>query len=287
MTRLWQSIMRGERGQALPAVLMLLVLGGLIIVPALNYTSTSLNAGQVVEENVKGGYAAEAGVEHVLWSMKNGAAVLLEQLPEDVNQMQVSMQTQELGNYALYNGQLGLTGVHYDYLAIDKQLIWKEEAGAYEYTIIITWQAPIGDPPIILEEVGAALPLGYAYKPNSAANFPENLSTAEPDDALNGNGTHMLNWALGAPFPMISEGDPVKTQTFYITGEGDTGSSYVWIVAAREDVSIVSGTVGTLYRITATATQPEDGEITAEITADVMVNEAGEAIDIVLWQVNP
>lgn len=55
MTGLWQSIMRGEKGQALPAVLILLILGGVLIVPALNYASTSLNAGQVVEENVRGG----------------------------------------------------------------------------------------------------------------------------------------------------------------------------------------------------------------------------------------
>ena len=71
MPRLWRQIIKGEEGQALPIVLILLVVGGLIIAPTLNHVSTSLNAGRTVEENVKGIYAAEAGVENALWKLIN------------------------------------------------------------------------------------------------------------------------------------------------------------------------------------------------------------------------
>jgi len=84
----------GENGQALLAVLALLVLGGLAIVPSLNYATTSLNAGRIIGEGVKGGYAADAGVEDALWSLGNSTSPS-QQLSEKVNKMEVTIQTEE------------------------------------------------------------------------------------------------------------------------------------------------------------------------------------------------
>ncbi|MBA7658636.1 hypothetical protein ES703_66595 [subsurface metagenome] len=56
-------IRKGETGIALPAVLAMLVLGSLLIVPSLNYASTNLKAANMVEEDLAGLYAADAGVE--------------------------------------------------------------------------------------------------------------------------------------------------------------------------------------------------------------------------------
>ena len=52
---------------------------------------------------------------------------------------------------------------------------------------------------------------------------------------------------------------------------------------------MVSELVGTLYRITATATSPEDGETTAEVIADALLMEYGGVVDthILFWQVSP
>ena len=54
----------------MPIVLILLVLGGLLIIPTLDYASTSLKGHQVVEIKALGLYAADAGIEDSLWHLK-------------------------------------------------------------------------------------------------------------------------------------------------------------------------------------------------------------------------
>ena len=60
--RILRQLVSSENGQALPVVLALLVLGGLTIAPSLNYTATAINHGRIINSNVNGIYAAEAGV---------------------------------------------------------------------------------------------------------------------------------------------------------------------------------------------------------------------------------
>jgi len=289
MARLWQQIIKGEKGQALPVVLVLLVLGGLLIAPCLSYASTSLNAGQIIEKNVRGVYAADAGVENTLWKLKNAPPDSYPdfyQLPESVNQMQVAIETEERGKYALYYGELVEVRDKYYYLAVDGEMEWIEEE-TYKYTITVTWQPESGTPTIHLEEIGVRLPIGYGYQPGSASSFFDNLSRDEPVDTLDGADAQMLNWEFGSPPPDVSELDPIATQTFYVTGEGEQEGDYTWVVAQPDIIDIVGEITGGLYRITATATRPEDGEITARVMADATLDEATGDISIILWQINP
>lgn len=288
MARLWQRIVRGEKGQALPIVLILLVLGGLLIAPCLSYAATSLNAGQVVEEKVRGVFAADAGMEDALWCLKNSVSPP-EQLPENVNQMQVAIQTEAEGGYTLYHDELVQTSVHDDWLDVTGEMVWNEGAGAYKYTITATWGDEPQKPSIKFSEVGVRLPLGYSYQTGSAASFADNLSTNEPSDTLDGAGAHMLDWELPPPHPDISDKNPIRTQTFYVTGEGGQEGDYTWVMASREDIWVVGEVTGESYRITATATRPGDGEITAKVTAYVFMEEVeGEVVThIVSWQVSP
>lgn len=289
MARLWQQIIKGEKGQALPIVLILLGLGGLLIAPSLNYVSTSLNAGQIVEKNVSGLYAADAGVENTLWCLKNLISPPT-QLPENVNQMQVAIQTEPKGTYTLYFGELVGVGeppqTHYDWVTVDGEMVWEELAEAYKYTITVTWQPQSGQPTIHLEEIGVRLPLGYSYQPGSADSFGNNLSTGEPNVSQDWFGVYMLGWELQPPRPDVSEENPVATQTFYVTGEGELEGDYSWVVADPSSIGVVGEVIGTLYKITATATRPEDGEITAKIATYVLV-EPLVAIHILSWQINP
>lgn len=283
MIRLLKQMLSSEKGQALPAVLALLVLGGLTIAPSLNYTATSLNSSRILREGVNGAYAADAGVEDVLWSLGNDMPPST-QLPENLNQMAVTMQTVEKGTYTLYLGELIQPGEHSDYIDIDGDLIWDEGAAAYKYTITVTWQPGSGTPIIHLEEVGGRVPIGYSYQIGSAADFVENLSTNEPDEIIDALGASMLNWELETPLPNVSENNTIQTQTFYITGEGEQEGHYAWVVANRQDVGAVGEIAGTSYRITATASRPEDGKTTATIVADVMIGE--ETTYILSWQIS-
>ena len=301
MTRLWRQIIKGEEGQALPVVLILLVVGGLLIAPSLNYASTSLNAGQIVEENVKGIYAAEAGVEEALWYLiQQLPENIPEQLPDNVNQMEVEIDPDSKGIYALYFGELQEIEIpeqnRYYRLAVEGEWgEWDEEKEAYEYTIIATWQPGPGTPDILLDDVGVRLPVGYSYQPGSAADFSENnlFDDDEPVDTLDWAGAQMLSWELPHPppdpRPMVTEENQTATQTFYVTGEGDQEGDYTWVKAGPSSIGEVGEVIGTLYSITATATRPGDDEVIARVRADVLwyeYEETGE-ISIILWQINP
>ena len=272
MLRLLQKILSGEKGQALPVVLALLVIGGLTITPSLNYTATSLNSSRIIGESMRGVYAADAGIEDALWSLGNGVTPAT-QLSENINRMEVTVQTEDKGIYTLYLGELIQPGEHSEYLDVDGEMVWDGDAEAYKYTVTVTWQPESGLSTIHLEGVGARIPVGYIYQPGSAALFAQNLSTDEPDETIDTHGAYLLNWEFEPPYPEISEGNPAQTQTFYITGGGDLEGHYGWVVANREDIGAVGEITGTSYKITATATRPEDGETTAKIVAEVMMED--------------
>lgn len=281
MVRLLRQMISSEKGQILPLVLALLVFGGLVIAPSLSYAATSLNSSRMLEERMNGVYAADAGVEDALWCLRNGISPS-EQLSENINQMQVAMQTEEKGTYTLYFGELIQPGEHNDYLDVDGEMIWDEEAEAYKYTITAIWQPESGVPVIHLRGIGARLPIGYSYQSGSAAGFVDNLSADEPDETVDSVGAYLLDWEFGTPEPSVSQSNPVQTQTFYITGEGSQEGDYVWVLASREDIGAIGEITGTSYGITATATRPGDGKTTAKIVADVMI---AETTYILSWQI--
>ena len=285
MLRFLKQITSGEKGQVLPAVLALLVLGGLAIVPSLNYAATSLNAGRIIGEGVRGVYAADAGVEDALWSLENGISPP-QQLSENINQMEITIQTEDKGTYTLYLGEMIEPGGHSDYLDVDGEIVWDEEAEAYKYTITVTWQPLPGAPVVHLEGVGARLPVGYEYQDYSSAEFPENLSTDDDNkltQTLDASGAWLLNWDLKSSNPSVSGSNPEETQTFYITGEGNQEGDYAWVVASRTDVGAVGEITGNSYKITATATRPGDGRTTAKIVAEVIIET--ETTYIASWQI--
>jgi len=274
--------LKGEAGQAFPIVLAMLVIGGLTIVPSLGLNFSSAKASNMLQTGIKGTYAADAGVEKTLWSLANGESIPT-QLSDDINDMQVDIQTVNEGEYTLYLGEFIEPGEHSDYLDVTGNMTWDAGANAYKYTITITWQPNPGPPTIHLEGVGARIPIGYSYKAGSAADFTENLSTDEPSEILDSQGAYLLDWVLPPPYPSVSGSAPVQTQIFYITGSGDHGGHYAWVVASRVDVGAVGEINGTFYKITATAAHPENSKTTAKIVAKVIME--GQNTHIISWQI--
>lgn len=70
------KFIKGEKGQALPIVLVLLVLGGLVIAPTLRYASTSLKGHEVLERKSDELYAADSGIDYALFKMSNGETTI-------------------------------------------------------------------------------------------------------------------------------------------------------------------------------------------------------------------
>src|SRR4030042_605162 len=68
--KLLKRILKKETGQALPMALIMLVLGGLLVVPTLHFMTTNLNANRMVDQSNLRLYAADAGTEKILWNIQ-------------------------------------------------------------------------------------------------------------------------------------------------------------------------------------------------------------------------
>ena len=112
---LLKSLLKKETGQALPMTLILLVLGGLLIVPMLSLMTTNLTANRIIEEENSGIYSADAGIQDALWKLGNGvdpfengdSYVLTEDgiplgTPVTVNGMTVTVDKESLDEGGLY-----------------------------------------------------------------------------------------------------------------------------------------------------------------------------------------
>lgn len=293
MVRLLKQLLSDEKGQALPIVLSLLAIGGLTIAASLSYCTTALKGSQIVREDMNGVYAAGAGVEHALWSVKNTILPLTE-LPGNINRMGVNIKTEvKKENYTLYLGTLVETGKFCNYLDVDGVMAWDEGRQAYEYTITVEitppWQGEGGNPKVFLDEVGARLPPGYGYT-TGPGKMPGPLDTSDPDLPVPPGGARQVQWLWsGGGRPMLwdspQEDQRVMevTQAFYLAGQGSTEGEYAWVVASG-DIGTVSEVTGKIYKITATAKRPEDGRRTAEIVADVVLESSGK-IHILSWRI--
>ena len=81
-----------ESGQALILVLILLALGGLMVVPALDFVGTSLNYDKTIEKKADEYHAADAGVHYALRKLLNSPTAFgSQQLPLEVNDRTVSI----------------------------------------------------------------------------------------------------------------------------------------------------------------------------------------------------
>ena len=283
MLRFMRHLIRDEKGQVLPLILVFLLVGGLTITPALDHATTNLMACRTSEENANGFFAADAGVHYAVWCLDNGVTVPA-QLSESINDMDVALQVEDMGSFTLYFGELIQAGNHNNYLDVIGEIVWDDPAQAYKYTITVTWEPDSGTPTIHLEGLGARMPVDYVYQAGSAAGFVDNVSLAEPDQTTDPEGAILLNWEFDAPLPYVSEDYPVITQTFYVTGPEDQEGHYAWVVANRNDIGAVGEITGNLYTITATATRSDNGEVTSEIVAGVM--QDGGVTSIVSWWIS-
>lgn len=64
--------MKAEKGQALPLVLIAIMIGALVIPPFLGHAGTSLIGSKNYAQAVYSQYAADSGAEHAVWNLTYG-----------------------------------------------------------------------------------------------------------------------------------------------------------------------------------------------------------------------
>lgn len=276
----WRRRLTGEHGQAMPLVLGFMLLGALLVTPALNLAASSLASSTSAQRESDAIYAADAGVEYVLWCLQEGTAPPAA-LAENINRHSVSMLTEEIGEYTLSFGEFVQIGGHNDFITVSGNSSWNATALAYDYTISVSLTPEAGGTKIHLAEVGVRLPPGYDYLAASAAEFGDNLDTGEPETGSDAQGAVLLRWQFDIPKPHLQAPDSEATQTFQIIGSGELDGDYTWVVANREDIGSVSDISGTVYQVSANATHLGTGEITARVVADVI--DTGSETFLVSW----
>jgi hypothetical protein len=271
------KLIRNESGQAMVIALVCLVVGALIVAPLISYTATSANGVVLKNSSLMGRYAADSGIEDVIWALKYGQPLPTE-LSQSLNDMQVNMSTVSKGFYILIAGDwvADYDGVHSRDLTVTSSLVWDSGANAYKYTVTANYTG-VGE--CWLQAVGVRLPVGYTYQTGSAALFSTNPAQFNPDDEPDDYGARMLEW-WGFPKVKIN---PVVTQIFYITGSSNLEGNYAWITVKRNDVGTVGELSGYCYIITANAIRNGSGKLAGQIVANVM--KSGTTVRIISYRI--
>jgi len=275
---------RGESGQAFLLVLVMLVVGSLLIVPSLTLASTSLKAGQMVEENMKGIYAADAGIEDALWRLINDKPASFPYNYEitGINGMSVSVVIEEV--ISISGQEIGSPGEHQDSLESTTSVSY--DAGIYFYTMYLTNKCNSN---IKIKKILIDFPPDLEYSIGSTSG---NITSDDPAVYGSPNTGITLTWDMQTPYPAIEPGpDPgegeynTEAHTFQLSGPPDVVGveGYGVVEANRQDIGTIWVEDSYAYSITAQSKDATD-TIVATIRVGVW---AGDELDISCWQLNP
>lgn len=271
-----------RKGAALPVVLAMMAFGGLAIAPMLAQVSTGLKSTSILERNLQELYAADAGVEHALWTLKNNPSQTsfspyqLTGINGYTASVSIEQVTQLYGMVVQNSGQ-----PHSDNLVITPALTWDISHNAYRYDVTITRKDRNGN--VRLVTILVIPPPGFNYVADSTSG----IVTTNPELQGLSPGGLALSWSsLSVDVPKAPNPPGVCTVVhliFYVTGPsgfaGDAGN--VWIQANRSDI----GWVGTqeVFRITSQVRQGTN------LKAKVHALALRDSSDVVMsgWELDP
>jgi len=302
MKRTSNKLIKGEKGQALIIVLVLMLVGGLIIAPLLSHIGTGLKTGkEVYEERTGLFYAADSGIEDALWQIKHETlpdlfsgydqydytTVYPHSLPSQVNAKTVDYTLQNIwvpndpstppgSSVASHIAQYGNTTGQPP--PASSLIITGGPSGtsATKYQIGIIYSYGTEGPDALkVQSIGIWLPPGFNYAGNcSLASDTDTAPYSTPATPQPYKSGKVVVWTFGSlslsKFPPTTSGSPMaKWFTFDFTGPaGQTPSCVSWI----NTTNTVSGITYAwdadkkVYGITSTATDPGPGATTGKQT---------------------
>jgi len=271
MKKIVKKLIRTEKGQALPMVLILMVVSGLILAPLLSYTSSGLKVGQAYERMADEFYAADAGIEDGLWQIKY----------DHLNDVLDNYQRYEYGTEYTYPDKLmvndtevtvkikniwipkGVSAPTYQdaeqLIGAGKLIIAGSVPAELTQEVKIYYYEDEGDPPLFVTKIGIWLPPGFSYNTEGECTL-ETWLDADPEvgytrSIIDHCGGEAVVWTLAAPIPFtalpgVSEMDTPMRCTFtfffnaaqperspeavsWITTTGVTGIEFTWDADVR------------------------------------------------------
>ena len=277
-------IIKQQAGMALPAVVALLAVGGLMIVPSINFVATSLRAGSMALEEFEEIMVADCGVEDALWKIKYNTPASFPHSYEidNINGLSVDVTIDEVDVIA--GEPVGEPEHHADWLTITANVTYNYSTGEYTYILSATNN---GTGQIKIARILIDFPAGVEYVPDSTTSNITNPEDANPTKIVGNSNTGItVIWINGTPRPNISSGD-TEYHSFMLSGPPDIEGilGYGFIEAKRSDMSTVW--IGDIapYSIIAQARDGSD-DLLATIRAGVW-GGGGVLAFISCWQVIP
>jgi len=269
MKRTFNKLIRGEKGQALIIVLVLMLVGGLIIAPLLSHMSTGIWVGKVVyEEKMYRLYAADSGIEDALWQVKNERLTSLPGFGAYDQYKYSAFSSSYKWSYNLYD--IHHENVNDKDVTITLENVWIPKdisAPDYGQAKLIIEGTPGNPPPLIIvgsmpatntyqikiiyyyggssdptgqnlkvDKIGIWLPPGFGYDGNctlASDTDTDDYGTPVVTDYRSGKA---VVWSFGSlalyKFPPTTSGSPmVKSFTFKYTGPlgQSPGAALSWI----------------------------------------------------------
>ena len=274
MKKTLARFIRDESGIALPAVLILLLFSGLLVVPVLSHAGTGLKAGQLHENKLALSYAADAGLEQALWKTMN-EEIILEQydyeteytysLPQDINGMSIDISAQQI--WPLGGLESDENGTAHPSCLLATSGITGLQEGEYE--VHISYDDTQGD--LYVDRVGVWLPVGFDYVNGSSSG----ITTDNPSES-DWHGGKALIWEFqpavnftdlpapeppGGGFTPGTEFPITRILYFNVSPAGEkVRGSYSWVRTTNSDVYLSWETGCTIYRVNSTATDNDTEE---------------------------
>jgi len=299
------KLVKGEKGQALMIVVLLMLVSALVIAPMLSHVSTGLRTGrEVYEEKMQLFYAADSGVEDGLWQIDSENLDVLFTSP--------AYDPYEYGEIYEYPDSLDVNGKDVD---VDIENIWIPKditapssaqaeqiidgelvisgsvPGTSTYRIKLTYYYDNDEDPggadLEVDRIGIWLPPGFDYAGNcSLASDPDTAGYEDPDveDYCSGkaviwdfSAVPLANFAGDSDYPMERDitfdfsgpgGANPATALSWVETSGVSGIDYTW----DADVKV--------YKVASTATDASNGKNTTveAYTARSEMRELGSAM---------
>ena len=272
---------KGESGQALILVLILLLIGGLMLTPLLNFVGTGLKSSQVYQQKTDELYAADAGAEYALWKIKNDDPPFPPYQITGINGLSVDIDIDEADTIA--GEPVGGTGRHAEWLIVTTNVTYDAGTGNYTYTMSVSNN---GSSTVWIAKLLIELPPGVDYVPDSTSSDLTNPQDAEPTTISGSSATGITPvWENGTPGTKILAGE-TKHHCFKLSGPPgiEEIEGHGFVEANRPDVGTVWIMDDVLYSIRSQA-KDASGAVLAEIRARVW--GSSQLLDISSWQIIP
>ena len=175
--------LREESGQALIAVLVLLMIGSLTLPPVLSHIGTALKTGQIYESKTDELYAADSGIEDAIWQIQyDRLEVILSDpeydvydynttwsynLSEPINNITANVSIQNV--WVLKDVPQLSPAEARDIIESNKLMVAGTSPGETSYQIKVSFYPGEGEEnDLMVESLGIWLPLGFTYVTGSS-----------------------------------------------------------------------------------------------------------------------